>query len=78
MRRVCNNKPPQIIKSWQNVRLLRTVDIFVELMRVHPIKEKTVADFVKRRAISRSAFLMWMEVVKSVDWNTPENIHFTF
>ena len=47
-------------------------------MRVHLIKEKTVADFVRKHAISRNAFFLWMEVIKIVDWNTPEDIQFTF
>lgn len=47
-------------------------------MRVHLIKEKTIENFIRKHAISKSAFLMWLKVIKTVDWNMPEDIQFTF
>ncbi|RYE21774.1 MAG: type II toxin-antitoxin system HigB family toxin [Sphingobacteriaceae bacterium] len=47
-------------------------------MRVHLIKEKTIEDFIKMRANGKSAFPNWLNVIKNVDWNQPEDILLTF
>ncbi len=47
-------------------------------MRVHLIKEKTVEDFIRKHAVGKSAFSNWLSVLRSVDWNRPEDILLTF
>jgi mRNA interferase HigB len=47
-------------------------------MRVHLIKEKTIENFTDKHAISKNSFRLWLSVVKTADWNTPEDILATF
>lgn len=51
--------------------------IFV-FMRVRLIKEKTIQTFVTKNALSKNAFRLWLNVLKSADWETPEDIQDTF
>jgi mRNA interferase HigB len=43
-------------------------------MLVHLIKEKTVEEFIAKHAVSKNSFRLWLTVIKSADWNTPEDI----
>jgi len=47
-------------------------------MRIHLIKEKTIEDFINRHAISKSSFRLWLTVIRTADWVTPEDILATF
>ena len=47
-------------------------------MRVHLVKEKVIQDFVIRHAIAKAGFRTWLDVLKSADWSTPENMKATF
>jgi mRNA interferase HigB len=47
-------------------------------MRLHLIKEKTIEDFVNKHAVSKSSFRLWLGVIKTVDWDKPEDILATF
>ena len=47
-------------------------------MKVHLVKKQTIESYAKDHARSRSSFMLWLSVVKSVDWNNPEDILETF
>lgn len=47
-------------------------------MRVHLIKEKTILNFVARHATSKSSFKLWLNAIKTADWNTPDDLLATF
>ena len=47
-------------------------------MKVHLIKKQSVEDYVLKNARSRASFMVWLSIVKRVDWNEPNEIIFTF
>jgi mRNA interferase HigB len=47
-------------------------------MRVHLIKRQTIEKYALHNARSRSSLSMWLLVIKSTDWNNPEDIQYTF
>jgi len=47
-------------------------------MKVHLIKEQTIKDFIIDNAQSKSAFEIWLCILKSVDWSIPQDIVLTF
>lgn len=47
-------------------------------MRVRIIKRKTIEDYVRGHARSRSSFRIWLTNLKFVDWNEPDDILATF
>jgi mRNA interferase HigB len=47
-------------------------------MKVHLIKKQNIERFTILNAGSRNAFGLWLSVIKSADWNTPEDILQTF
>ena len=47
-------------------------------MSVHLIKEKTIEDFVTKYASSKSSFRLWLNLIRTADWNTPEDMLATF
>jgi mRNA interferase HigB len=53
------------------------VNLFI-FMRVHLIKEKTIEDFVAGHAVSKNSFRLWLNLIRTADWNTPEDILSTF
>lgn len=47
-------------------------------MKVHLIKKQNIERFAILNAGSRNALGLWLSVIKSADWNTPEDILQTF
>lgn len=47
-------------------------------MKVHLIKKQTIEDFIKKQSNSKLPFKLWLETVKSGDWNDPNDIKRTF
>lgn len=47
-------------------------------MKVHLIKRQTVEDFARANAQSRIALTDWLEKIKFANWESPEDINFTF
>jgi mRNA interferase HigB len=47
-------------------------------MRVHLIKEKTIEEFVTKHASGKGSFKLWLNLIKSADWNVPEDLLSTF
>lgn len=47
-------------------------------MKIHLIKEQTIWDYVRTHASSRPGFARWLEILKSADWEQPEDMSFTF
>jgi mRNA interferase HigB len=47
-------------------------------MRVHLIKERTIENFIVKHAVSKTSFRLWLNVIRTVDWTTPEDILATF
>ena len=47
-------------------------------MRVRLVKEKVIYDFAARHAVGKSAFRIWLNILKSADWKMPEDITATF
>lgn len=47
-------------------------------MRVHLIKKQTIEEFRKQHAQSRESFRLWLLILNSADWKTPEDILETF
>ena len=47
-------------------------------MRVHLIKEKVIYDFVAKHAVSKNVFRAWLNILKSADWTTLEDLMATF
>ena len=47
-------------------------------MKVHLIKKQTVEDYAYDNVQSRSAFELWLSILKHADWNKPNNILSTF
>ena len=47
-------------------------------MKVHLIKERTIWDYVRKHASSRPGFSRWLEILKSADWEQPEDMSATF
>jgi mRNA interferase HigB len=43
-------------------------------MRVHLIKEKTVEDFAKEHALSKTSFEEWLNKIDQSDWEKPADI----
>ena len=49
-----------------------------DLMRVHLIKEKTIEDFIVDHADSRVGLKMWLSLIRTADWNSPNDLLTTF
>lgn len=47
-------------------------------MKVHLIKAKTVRKFAKDHAASINSLEKWIDIVKSADWDSPENMKQSF
>ena len=47
-------------------------------MRVHLIKESTVEQFILTHADGRNSFRMWLSLIKTADWETPDDLLNTF
>jgi mRNA interferase HigB len=47
-------------------------------MRVQLIKEKPVEIFTYNHAAGKSSFRLWLRLIKTADWNSPEDIITTF
>jgi len=74
------------VEIWvRNVRILRILCNFTKgrgftrlAMKVHLIKSRTIEEYEKHNARSRSSFRLWKLTIKGVDWNNPEDILETF
>lgn len=47
-------------------------------MKVRLVKRKTIEDYVRKNARSRSSFRIWLTNLKFADWNEPEDVLATF
>ena len=47
-------------------------------MRIRLVKEKVIQDFVVKHASSKSTFRIWLDVLKSADWESLEDMKATF
>lgn len=47
-------------------------------MKVRLVKRKTIEDYVRNNARSRSSFRIWLTNLKFADWNEPEDMLATF
>ncbi len=47
-------------------------------MKVHLIKKQAIEDYAAANAGSRPAFRFWLGTIKYAEWNTPEDIQYTF
>ena len=47
-------------------------------MRVRLIKRKSIEDFVKKNAQSRTSFRIWLTIVMQADWTTVADMKQTF
>jgi mRNA interferase HigB len=47
-------------------------------MKIHLIKEKTIQDYIKEHAQSKSSFKEWVSKILDADWEFPEDINQTF
>jgi mRNA interferase HigB len=47
-------------------------------MKVHLIKKQSIEDYVLNNARSRASFMIWLSIIKRVDWKEPNEIIPTF
>ncbi len=47
-------------------------------MKVHLIKKQVIENYVLRNASSRASFMIWLSIIKRVDWKKPNEIISTF
>lgn len=47
-------------------------------MKVRLVKRKTIEDYVRKNARSRSSFRIWLTNLKFADWNEPDDMLATF
>ncbi len=47
-------------------------------MKVHLVKKQSIGDYVRKNVGSRASFVIWLSIIKRVDWNEPNNIISTF
>lgn len=47
-------------------------------MKVRLVKRKTIEDYVRKNARSRSSFRLWLTNLKFADWNVPDDMLATF
>ena len=47
-------------------------------MKVHLIKKQSIEDYVLNNARSRVSFIIWLSILKRVDWKEPNEIISTF
>lgn len=47
-------------------------------MKVHLIKKQTIEDYAIRNTRSRSAFGIWLNILRYADWNIPQDILDTY
>lgn len=47
-------------------------------MKVRLVKRKTIEDYVRKNARSRSPFRIWLTNLKFADWNEPDDMLATF
>ena len=47
-------------------------------MKLHLIKKQSIEDYVLKNARSRTSFESWLSIVRSTDWNEPNEIISTF
>ncbi len=47
-------------------------------MKTRLIKEQTVQDYMHKHASSKPGFERWLEIIKSANWEKPEDMASTF